>query len=155
MKWKYPALIMWQADKNWQNLSSSNPKPDLHNINTYQIWWKSTDIYSSYHPEMKIQTCGRQIILSKNDKNCPIAIPNHNINAHTKFGENPLIFTRVSFWNKNTDVFTIPNHSPLIYTCTKNLNKICQKLFRLESRNQALTETLSDWRRDGHSKGKT
>ena len=29
---------MWQADnsiKNWQNLPISNPKPDLHNINSH------------------------------------------------------------------------------------------------------------------------
>ena len=32
-----PAIIMWQADnsvKNWQNFPTSNPKPDLNNINT-------------------------------------------------------------------------------------------------------------------------
>ena len=27
---------------------------------TYQIWWKSIDIYSNYHPEMKTQTDGQQ-----------------------------------------------------------------------------------------------
>ena len=32
---------------------------------TYQIWWKSVDIYSSYSPEMKIPTCHRQITISK------------------------------------------------------------------------------------------
>ena len=25
---------------------------------TYQVWWKSTDIYASYHPEIKIRTDG-------------------------------------------------------------------------------------------------
>ena len=43
---------------------------------TYQVWWKSIDIYWSYHPEMKIQTCCRQITLSKIDKICQLAIPN-------------------------------------------------------------------------------
>ena len=45
--------------KNWQNLSMSNPEPDLHNINGYTkyiyVWWTSIDIYSSYHPETKIR----------------------------------------------------------------------------------------------------
>ena len=43
-------------------------------------------------------TCGRKVTLSKNDEICPLAIPNpdlHNINADTKFGENPLKFTQV------------------------------------------------------------
>ena len=33
------------------------------------------DIYSSYHPETKIQTCGGKITLSKIDNICPLAIP--------------------------------------------------------------------------------
>ena len=41
--------------KNWRNLPISNPKPDLHNQYQciYQVWWKSIDVYSSYHPETK------------------------------------------------------------------------------------------------------
>ena len=27
----------------------------------------------------------------------------HNINAHTKFSENPLMFTQVIIWKRNTD----------------------------------------------------
>ena len=45
-----------QADnsvKIWRNLPISNPKPDLHNFNAHNKWWKSIDVYSSYHPEMK------------------------------------------------------------------------------------------------------
>ena len=41
--------------------------------------------------------CGRQIALSKIDE-MPISNPKpdiHNVIAHTKFGENPLIFTEV------------------------------------------------------------
>ena len=78
---------MSQADvsvKNSWNLPISNPKLDLHNINAQtkfgekplifskviirewkfghtagrQVWWKSIEIYSSYHPEMKIQMDG-------------------------------------------------------------------------------------------------
>ena len=101
---------VWRADNsvwNWQNFAISNLKPDLYNINRHttfgehgnknmDMWQESTDIYSSYHPEMKIQMCGGQITLSKIDKFCPLAIPNQistiSINAHTKFGENPLMF---------------------------------------------------------------
>ena len=40
--------------KNWRNFAISNPKPDLKkNQCTYQVWWKSIDVYSSYHPETK------------------------------------------------------------------------------------------------------
>ena len=128
----------------------SNPKVDFHNWQyqcTYQIWWKSIEIYSSYCPESKIKIYRGQISLSKMDKIHPLAIPKqmstismhmpslvkihwyllkisrnentdlswadisvknwwnlpisnpkadlHNINAHTKFGENPLTFTIV------------------------------------------------------------
>ena len=46
--------------KNWQILPINNPKPDL-TISMYIHWvlWKSIDIYSSYHLEMKIRTEGR------------------------------------------------------------------------------------------------
>ena len=73
---------MWWADnsvRNWGKLPINNPKPDLHNINglcTYQVWWKSTDIYSCSCPKTKIWPCGRQITLSKIDEICPLAIPN-------------------------------------------------------------------------------
>ena len=40
--------------KNWRNLPISDPKPDLHNINAHtKVWWKSIDVYSSYHTETK------------------------------------------------------------------------------------------------------
>ena len=45
-----------------------------------------------------MRMCRGQIILSKNRRNLPISNPKpdlENINAHTKFGENPLIFTKV------------------------------------------------------------
>ena len=40
-------------------------------------------------------------------ENLPISNPKpdiHNINAHTKFGENPLMFTQVIIRKQNTDV---------------------------------------------------
>ena len=48
----------------------------------------------------------RQITV-KNGQNLPISNPKpdlHNINAHTKFGENPLIFTRVVIWSYNINL---------------------------------------------------
>ena len=37
-----------------RNLSISNPKPDLHNINAHtKFGEKSIDVYSSYHPETR------------------------------------------------------------------------------------------------------
>ena len=43
---------------------------------TYQVLWKSTDMYISYHPEMKIRTCRGQVTLSKIDEICPSTIQN-------------------------------------------------------------------------------
>ena len=42
----------------------------------------------------------------KNWRNLPISNPKpdlHNINAHTKFGENPLMFTQVIIRKRKTD----------------------------------------------------
>ena len=42
----------------------------------------------------------------KSRRNLPISNPKpdlHNINAHTKFGENPLMFTQVIIRKRNTD----------------------------------------------------
>ena len=69
---------------------------------TYQVWWKSIDVYSSYHPETKIWVCLGQITWL----NLPISNPKpnlHNINAHTKFSENPLMFTQVIIRRWKTD----------------------------------------------------
>ena len=59
-------MYVWRADKSvktWRNFLINNPKPDFHNINahTHRVWWKSIDIYSSYHPETKIQTFLREV----------------------------------------------------------------------------------------------
>ena len=42
---------------------------------TYQIWWKSIVIYSSYCPEIKTWMYCGQIALSKMDNICLLAIP--------------------------------------------------------------------------------
>ena len=63
----------------------------------YQAWLKSLDIYSSYLPETKNMGVSRADNSVKIWRNLPISNSNpdfHNINAHTKFGENPLPFTR-------------------------------------------------------------
>ena len=36
----------------------------------YQVWWKSIEIYSSYHPQMKIWLSHGQITLSNSHKIC-------------------------------------------------------------------------------------
>ena len=39
-------------------------------------------------------------------QNLPVSNPKpdlHNINAHTKFGENPLMFTQVIIWKRKMD----------------------------------------------------
>ena len=62
----------------------------------YQVWLKSYDIYSNYRPETKISA--RADNYAKNWRNLPINNPKpdlHNINAHIKFAENPLMFTQV------------------------------------------------------------
>ena len=49
-------------------------------------------------------SCPGQIIPKKIRRNLPISNPRpdlHNINAHTKFGENPLMFTRVKLSSGN------------------------------------------------------
>ena len=54
---------------------------------------------------MKIWTCHGQITLSKTDKNPKP--DHHNINAHTKFGENTLTYTRCCLETKTgADRFT-------------------------------------------------
>ena len=44
----------------------------------------------------------------------PISNPKpdlHNINAHTKFGENPMMFTQVIIWKQNTDGRRMDRHT--------------------------------------------
>ena len=62
--------------KNRQNLPINNPKPDLHNINAHTVWWKSIDIYSSYHPEMQIRMDIWQAD-GHTDSQCDTIIPHH------------------------------------------------------------------------------
>ena len=52
---------------------------------THEVLWKSTDIYWSYRPEIKILTYRWQITLANNDEICPLTIPNQisRISPHT------------------------------------------------------------------------
>ena len=59
---------------------------------------KSPDIYSSYRPENKYMGMSWADNSLKTGRNLPISNPKpdlHNINAHTKFGQNSLMFTQV------------------------------------------------------------
>ena len=61
----------------------------------YQVTLKSLDIYSSYHLQNENMGVSRA---DQTLTNLPISNPKpdlHNISAHTKIGENPLIFTQV------------------------------------------------------------
>ena len=52
---------------------------------------------------MDVSQAGNSV---KNWRNMPISNPKpdlYNINAHTKFGENPLTFTQVIIWKRKTD----------------------------------------------------
>ena len=64
----------------------------------YQVWLKSLDIYSSYRPENENMGMSRADNSVKICQNLPISNPKpevDNINAHTKFGENRLVFTHI------------------------------------------------------------
>ena len=54
----------------------------------------------------------------KNWRNLPISNPKsdlHNINAHTKFGENPLMFTQVTIRKRKTDGRTTDGRTTWIH----------------------------------------
>ena len=55
-------------------------------------------------------------ITVKNWLNLPISDPKpdlHNINAHTKFGETPLMFTQVIIWKQNTERRMADRHTDI------------------------------------------
>ena len=62
--------------KIWRNLSISNPKPDLLNVNAYSKFGENPLLLSSYCPETKIWACFGQITPSNINEICPLAIPN-------------------------------------------------------------------------------
>ena len=97
--------------KNWGNLPISNPKPDLLNVNAYIASLVKIPCYllklSSWNE--KNMGVSREDNSVKIWRNLPISNPKpdiHNTNAHTKFGENPLMFTQVIIWKQKTDTRT-------------------------------------------------
>ena len=83
--------------KIWQNLPASNPKPDLHNMNAQTKFgenpWMFTQVISRKRINMGVSRAENAIKILWN---LPISNPKpdfQNIDAHTKFGENPLMFT--------------------------------------------------------------
>ena len=92
--------MSWEDNsaKKWQNVSNSNPKPDLRKINAHIKFGENTVRF----PHVIImKQKNKDVWLADNCQNWRnLAINNHvpdlyNINALTKFGENPLIFTEI------------------------------------------------------------
>ena len=104
---QYPVIIGLWADnsvRHWWNLSISNPK---------QISFTSVCVPSLVKVPWHILKSGKQNMdMSWADssvkiwRNLPISNPKpdlHNINAYTKFGENPLMFIQVIIQKQNMD----------------------------------------------------
>ena len=92
--------------KIWQNLSISNPKPDLYNINAHTKFGENPLTFTQFFIRKRKLGVSQADNSLKIWRNLPISNPKtdlHNINAHTKFGENPLMFTQVIIWTQNTD----------------------------------------------------
>ena len=86
--------------KNWRNLPISNPKPDLHNINVHTKFGENPLMF----PQVIIRKRKMDGGVSRADNsvnifwNWPISHPKPdllNVNAYSKFDENPLLFTEV------------------------------------------------------------
>ena len=60
--------------KNWRNLSISNPKPDLHNINAHTKFGENPLMFT-YHPETKNGRTDKTDGLA--DNQCETIIPRH------------------------------------------------------------------------------
>ena len=107
--------------KIWWNLPISNLKPDLLNVNAYSKFGKKIPCYllklQSGNENMGVSRADNSV---KNWRNLPISNPKpdlHNTNAHTKFGENPLMFTPViirKWTDRQTDGFTDDQHETII-----------------------------------------
>ena len=72
----FTQVIVWKQ-KYWRVTGRQlyqNLTKFAHSLCTYQVWWKSIQIYPSYHLEMKNQLCCGQIIV-KNWRNLPISNP--------------------------------------------------------------------------------
>ena len=99
--------------KIWRNLPFSNHKPDLLNVNAYSKFGENPLLFTQIIARkrkygrkhwclLKLSSGNKKKGVSratvKNWRNLAISNPKpdlHNMNAHTKFGENPLMFTQV------------------------------------------------------------
>ena len=84
----------------------------------YQVWLKSLNLYS-FSPENENMGVSRADNSFKIWRNLPISNPKpeiRNINAHTKFGENPLMFTWYpeTKYGRTTDGRTHLQHETII-----------------------------------------
>ena len=127
--------LLWldNSVKNWQNLPISNFKPDPHNINAHTKFCENPLIFTkgivqkqtNKQTKKKKKKKKKKPELSRSDHSVTIwrnlTISNskpdlYNTSAHTKFGENPFVFTQVvirkrkygrtntrtATWNHNT-----------------------------------------------------
>ena len=86
-------------------LPISNPKTRYSQYQcTYQVWWKSINVYSlsSGNQNMGKSRADNSVKFWRNLPISNLKPDFHNINAHTKFGENPLTFTQVIIRKRKT-----------------------------------------------------
>ena len=84
--------------KIWRNLTISNPKPDLLNVNAYSKFDENPLLFTKLSSENKNMGVSRADNSVKIWRNLPISNRKPdllNVNAYSKFGENPLLFTQV------------------------------------------------------------
>ena len=129
----------------------------------YQVWLKSLDIYSSYCPENENMCVSQADNSIKIWWNLPISNPKpdlHTINAHTKFGENPLMFLlKLSSGNENMGVSRADNsikvwHNLTISNPKPDLHNI--NAYTMFGENPLMFTQVITWKRkldgqmDGH-----
>ena len=123
-------------------------------------------IYSSNSPETKIWTCLGQVNSVKIRRNLPISNPKPdllNVNAYSKFGENPLLFTRsyspeMKIWaclgqitpSKIEEIcpLAIPNQISTTSLHVPSLVKIHWCLLKFSSGNEKRTDGHMDDQRE-------
>ena len=83
IRWDLLRLLSWNSNtdvlradnvvKNWRNLAISNPKADLHNINTDTKFGENQLVFTEF--VVRKWKCRGQITQSKIDEISPLAIP--------------------------------------------------------------------------------
>ena len=136
----------------------------------WQVWLKSLDIYTSYHPETKILACLGQITLSKFDKIFPLAILNqiYAVSMHIQSLVKILwCLFKLSSGNENMGMsradnsiniwwnicpLAIPNQISTISMHIPSLVKIHWRLLKLSSGKEIRTDALQ--MTDGQTHGR-